>query len=318
MTKTALVLEGGGMRGVYTTGVLDCFLDEKISFPYIIGVSAGACHATSYLSGQRGRSFRVNTAYLKGGRYVGVKNLFRYGSMFNMDFIFDEIPNRLDPFDYDAFAKADCTFLSVATDCFTGKPVYLPHNRTREDNDVIRASSSLPLVSHIVRYKGLELLDGGIADSIPVRRAAEDGFTRQVVVLTRDRSYRKGPEGSLLPYKLLYRRYPRLVEAVKNRPANYNQSLDFLSREESAGNAFVLAPQRPVELSRFERDEDKLKALVSAGLRRRQGSDGRAAEIFGGRTVAPRGRTGGLLPQRKRAVWQKSLLCEWRFPAVQD
>ena len=107
MTKTALVLEGGGMRGVYTTGVLDCFLDEKISFPYIIGVSAGACHATSYLSGQRGRSFRVNTAYLKGGRYVGVKNLFRYGSMFNMDFIFDEIPNRLDPFDYDAFAKAD-------------------------------------------------------------------------------------------------------------------------------------------------------------------------------------------------------------------
>lgn len=265
MTKTALVLEGGGMRGVYTTGVLDCFLDEKISFPYIIGVSAGACHATSYLSGQRGRSFRVNTAYLKGGRYVGVKNLFRYGSMFNMDFIFDEIPNRLDPFDYDAFAKADCTFLSVATDCFTGKPVYLPHNRTREDNDVIRASSSLPLVSHIVRYKGLELLDGGIADSIPVRRAAEDGFTRQVVVLTRDRSYRKGPEGSLLPYKLLYRRYPRLVEAVKNRPANYNQSLDFLSREESAGNAFVLAPQRPVELSRFERDEDKLKALYQQG-----------------------------------------------------
>ena len=241
MTKTALVLEGGGMRGVYTTGVLDCFLDEAITFPYVIGVSAGACHATSYLSGQRGRSFRVNTAYLKGGRYVGMGNLLKYGSMFNMDFIFDEIPNRLDPFDYDAFSRADCTFLSVATDCFTGKPVYLSHNRTREDNDVIRASSSLPLVSHMVKYKGLELLDGGVTDSIPVRRAAADGYSRQVVVLTRDRSYRKEPLGNLLPYKLLYRRYPRLVEAVKNRHIDYNQSLDFLAREEAAeiGRAHV-------------------------------------------------------------------------------
>ena len=251
--KTGLVLEGGGMRGIYTTGVLDWLLDQKYLPDYCIGVSAGACHATSYLSKQQGRSFRINTAYLQNGEYVSVKNLLKTGSMFGMDFIFDKIPNELDPFDYQAFLASPCEFYVGVTNVWTGKPEYFP-------------SSSIPMFSPIVPYKGNLYLDGGTSDPIPVRKALADGCDRVIVVLTQDRGYVKHPEKFRPVYKNLYRRYPKMVNTLDHRHEVYNETRDFVFQLEREGKAIVIAPREPVDLSRFERDIPKLRALYEEGF----------------------------------------------------
>ena len=263
--KTGLVLEGGGMRGIYTTGVLDWLLEQKYLSDYCIGVSAGACHATSYLSKQRGRSFRINTAYLQNGEYVSVKNLLKTGSMFGMDFIFDKIPNELDPFDYQAFLASPCEFYVGVTNVWTGKPEYFPKECLDHDSTVIRASSSIPMFSPIVPYKGNLYLDGGTSDPIPVRKALADGCDRVIVVLTQDRGYVKHPEKFRPVYKNLYRRYPKMVNTLDHRHEVYNETRDFVFQLEKEGKAIVIAPGEPVDLSRFERDIPKLRALYEEG-----------------------------------------------------
>ena len=278
--KRGLVLEGGGMRGLYTAGVLDYFMDRGIEFDYCIGVSAGACHATSYLSKQRGRSFRVNTAYLGDGRYLGIKNFLKTGSMFGMDFIFDEIPHKLDPFDYDTFLKTKTEFYAGVTDVQTGKPAYFGLEAMNRDTTVLRASSAIPVFSPMVEFRGRKFLDGGTSDPIPVRRALADGCDRVVVVLTQHRAYQKGPEKFRAAYKHLYGQYPGMVEALDRRYQVYNETREFCFQLEKEGKALVIVPEEPVGLDRFEKDLGKLRALYEKGYAQAKALDAAAAPGF--------------------------------------
>ncbi len=263
--KIGLVLEGGGLRGIYTSGVLDYFIDENIYFPYVIGVSMGACNAASYVSKQRGRNKTVNTCFLKDKRYISYRGLLKTGSLFGMDFIFDDIPNRLVPFDYQQFAQSGQKFIIGATDCETGKPVYYLKDECDDILKVIKASSSLPFVSKFVEYEGRELLDGGISDSIPVRKSLVDGNEKVVVVLTRDEGYLKKP---VKFKKLVYRRYnqyPNLVDSIINRHQMYNETLSLVRELEKQGRAFVIRPSHPLKIGRAERNKEKLLALYEYG-----------------------------------------------------
>ena len=265
MKNIGLVLEGGGMRGIYTCGVLEYFLDNDIFFNYVIGVSAGACNAVSYISRQKGRNEKVIIDYVGDWRYLSVRNFILNKSMFGMDFIFDEIPNKHVLFDFEEFDKANCNFLIGATDCNTGKSVYLSKSDIGEKFEALRASSSLPLVSPIVRYKGFELLDGGISDSIPIKKSIQDGNEKNVIVLTRNHGYRKEPAKHIGIFKRIYRNYPRLIEAIENRYKNYNDTLDYIERLEEEGKAFVIRPSQKIEVGRMEKNPERLRKLLKNG-----------------------------------------------------
>ncbi len=264
--KTGLVLEGGGMRGLYTIGVLDCLMDSRFMVDYVIGVSAGACNGVSYVSGQRGRSLRVNTNYLGDERYVSLKSLIKTKSMFGMDFLFDEIPNRLEPFDYDTFFANPCAFTAGVTDVKTGKPVYFDKPHFDHDCTVLRASSSIPVFSPVVQYRGESYLDGGTSDPIPVKKALEDGCDRVIVVLTRDAGYIKRPERFRTVYRRMFRNCPAMVETLDHRHEAYNQTRADLHDLVKQGKAIVIAPEKPVEISRFEKNPNKLMALYKTGM----------------------------------------------------
>lgn len=263
--KIGLVLEGGGMRGIYTIGVLDCLMDEKFRADYVIGVSAGACNGLSYVSGQKGRAFRTNTEYISDSRYLSVKNYIKTKSLFGMDFLFEEIPNKLIPFDYEALNHSSCEFTVGVTDVITGRSKYFDKSHIESKNIVLRASSSLPVFAPIVEYQGGKYLDGGVADSIPVKKALEDGCDKVIVVLTRERGFIKKPEKFRSVYKKMYRNYPKLVEALDNRHLQYNESLALLDQLEKDGKAIIIAPDAPLPVGRFEKDSDKLKAVWKIG-----------------------------------------------------
>ena len=265
--KIGLVLEGGGMRGLYTAGVLDGLTDARWMPDYVVGVSAGAGNAASYLSGQRGRNLRINTGYLKDKRYLSFRNFLRTKSLFGMDFIFNEIPNMLDPFDYQAFADCPCAFEVGVTDVKTGKPAYLD-KKTMEQGDftALRASSSIPVFSPIVKLGKGAYLDGGTSDPIPVERAFQWGCGRVVVVLTRERGFQKKPEGFRQVYKRVFRRYPQMIHTLDIRHQVYNQTLENLDGLERQGKALVIAPKEPLGVGRFEKDKDKLTAVYRLGL----------------------------------------------------
>ena len=265
--KIGLVLEGGGMRGLYTNGVLDCLMDNHSEADYVIGVSAGACSGVSYVSGQRGRSYRVNTGYVDDKRYVGFESLVKTKSMFGMDFIFDEIPNHLDPFDYEAFLASPMEFVTGVTDADTGRPVYFTKEAVRPgDSTLLRASSSIPVFSPVVEFMGGRYLDGGTSDPIPVQKALDDGCDRVVVVLTRDRSYEKSPEGIRPVYRHIFHDSPGMVRTLDTRHEVYNRELDKVRRLEREGRAIVIAPDRPVTIGRFEKDMKKLEDLYKTGM----------------------------------------------------
>ena len=263
--RTGLVLEGGGMRGLFTAGVLDLFLDKGVEFPYVIGVSAGVCHGVSFVARQRGRSMRINLDYIGDRRYVSVSNLLRTGSMFGMDFIFDEIPNKLNPFDFDTFNTSPTEFISGVTDVETGLPRYFGKEKKEHINRIARASSAIPVFSPIVEFEGGKYLDGGTSDPIPVRKALKDGVDRVVVVLTRDRSFVRSPEHFRTGYRRIYRKYPNMVRCLDRRHEVYNQTLDFLRELEVQGRALVIAPPERVTIGRFEHDKLKLQALYEQG-----------------------------------------------------
>ena len=265
--KTGLVLEGGGMRGVYTTGALDCFQDNGITFDYVIGVSAGACHATSYLSGQRGRSFQINVEYSQDKRYISLGNYLRTKSVFGMDFIFHEIPDRLLPFDYEAMGKNPTEFVVGVTDVLTGQPFYFTNPKTDMVNTVVAASSAIPIFSPMVEIEGKQYLDGGTTDPIPVKKALEDGCDRVVVILTRPRGYQKQPEGFRKIYRRKFKKYPAMVEALDRRHEIYNDTLKFIETLEKEGRAIVLAQTSPIPIGRFEKDPAKLRALYELGMK---------------------------------------------------
>ena len=268
MTKNGLVLEGGGMRGGYTAGVLDAFIEEGISFDYCIGVSAGACNALSYIGRQKGRYIRANTEYLRDPRYMGIRCLFKTGHYLGNRFIFDDITNELVPLDFDAYQDGTrtCPFTAVTTDCATGSARYDVISDLNTQWKLVEASSSLPLVSPVVFYKGNALVDGGVADSIPIRRAEEDGCTHIVAILTQDPSYRKKKSHAQLLIQLAYhKKYPKLVEALRRRRDTYNMQLDYAAQQEKAGKVFLIRPIQPVTVGRMERNPEKIRSLYQIG-----------------------------------------------------
>ena len=264
--KTGLVLEGGGMRGLYTVGVLDRFLDHDIMMDYVIGVSAGACHGISYVSNQRGRSYRINTSYIEDKRYVSFSNYIKTKSVFGMDFIFDEIPHKLDLFDYDTFFSSSTEFVAGVTDVETGQPVYFGKNNFDHDATILRASSSIPVFAPMVEYQGGKYLDGGTSDPIPVRKALEDGCDQVIVVLTRNRGYEKTPEQFRAIYKRVFRKYPEMIRILDERHRIYNDTLQYVNQLEKEGKAVVIAPTEPIDIGRFEKNKDNLERLYQMGI----------------------------------------------------
>lgn len=279
MGNVGLVLEGGGMRGLYTCGVLEFFLDKGLYFDYVIGVSAGACNAASYISRQKGRNEKVNLGFLGDWRYMSLRNFLLYKSFFGMDFIFKEIPDKHVKFDYEVFNKAECRFLVGATDCRTGEAVYFDKEEMQDGFDVLRASSSLPLMSPVVSYKGYELLDGGIADSIPIERSIADGNEKNVIILTRNMGYRKKPTKLSKLVRVKYKSYPRLAEAILNRYKKYNDTLDYIESLEAEGKAIVIRPSREMKVDRLEKNKEKLYELFRNGYEDAKGTYERIMEF---------------------------------------
>ena len=262
---SGLVLEGGGMRGVFTCGVLDCFMDRGIRFPYTIGVSAGACNGLSYMSGQRGRAKFSNIDLLAKYHYIGMKYLLTKRNIMDFDLLFREFPERILPYDYEAYFHCPERYVMVTTNCLTGEANYWEEKQSEKRViDIVRASSSLPFVCPIAYVDGIPMLDGGIVDSIPLMRARRDGFTNNVVVLTRNRGYRKKIQGTKVP-PFIYRKYPALRAAINRRSVVYNAQLELVERLEEAGEITVIRPQRPITVDRIERDVRKLTELYEEG-----------------------------------------------------
>ena len=266
MERVGLILEGGGMRGLYTVGVTDCLLTHGILLRDVYGVSAGACQGCNYLAGQIGRGERVWTNYLNDKRYCSVYSLIHTGDLFGAEMCYDIIPNRLDPYDYDAYRRNGGRLTIVVTNCLTGQAEYHRPEDLRGAMEIVRASASLPLVSNMVNVGGVPCLDGGVADPIPLARSIADGHGRNVVILTRQAGYRKEPDSALRLYELRYRRYPALVEALRTRHERYNAALDLVEAEEKAGRAFVFRPETKPDVGRVEKDAEKLRALRKTGF----------------------------------------------------
>lgn len=265
MIKAGLVVEGGGMRGVYISGVLDFFIEKDLFFENNYGVSAGACHLCSYLAKQYKRAFRVNVDYLNDKRYCSVHSLLKTGNLFGAEMLYDIIPNELDLFDYDTYNKNESNFYVVITDINTGKPEYVKIGDLKKDIIYVRASSSLPLLAQNVKINDKEYLDGGISDSIPIKKSIADGNKKNVVILTRDSTYRKG-KNSLMPIiKLKYKKYPNFVKSMADRYIVYNEILDFIKELENNGDVFVIRPKKPVNIGRTEKNREKLEALYNDG-----------------------------------------------------
>jgi predicted patatin/cPLA2 family phospholipase len=270
MRSIGLVLEGGGMKGVYTAGVLEFMMSRQLYIPYVIGVSAGACQAASYISRQPGRNKRVSIDLVKDPRYLSYRNWFRERSLFGMRFIFDEVPNRLVPFDYAAFEKSDQNLVVVTTDAVTGKAVYYSKEDTADARSmlqVIQASSSLPFVSKPVTIGGRVLFDGGIADPLPIRQAIADGNRRNIVVLTKDEEYTIKPFTRERLLRIAYGRYPGLMQTMLDRHRIYNESMKRILELEASGEVFLIRPSQPVQVSRLEKNTDRLNELYELGYR---------------------------------------------------
>lgn len=264
--KQGLVLEGGAMRGLFTAGVMDVLMENGIVFDGIVGVSAGAAFGCNYKSGQIGRVLRYNSTYCQDWRYCSFRSLIKTGDLYGADFCYHELPEQLDLFDDEAFQKNLADFYAVCTDCESGDPVYKKIQSAQyNDLEWIRASASMPLVSRIVDINGQKLLDGGIADSIPLRFMENSGYSNNVVVLTQPRSYRK-KKNSLLPLmKLALKKYPKVVDAMARRHINYNETLDYIRQKEQAGKVFVISPDEKLDIGRTEKDPDKLRAVYAIG-----------------------------------------------------
>lgn len=261
----ALVLEGGGLRGVFTCGVLDCFMDNGIRFPFTVGVSAGACNGLSYMSGQRGRAKASNIDLMDKYHYVGFRYLLTQGCIMDFKLLFEDFPEKIIPYDYDAYFSNSDRFVMVTTNCLTGKAEYFEERQSSARvMDIVRASSSLPFVSPITYVDGVPMLDGGIVDSIPVQYAMDMGYDKLVVVLTRNRGYRK-KNGSMPLAKAMYRKYPLLQKALSQRNAVYNRTMELVERLEDEGRIIVIRPVKPVQVGRMEKDTAKLAALYDEG-----------------------------------------------------
>lgn len=265
--KSALVLEGGAKRGIYTAGVLDVLLENEIIVNGIFGVSAGAIHGCSYASRQIGRSIRYTQKYNNDYRFMSWRSLLLTGNMVETKFSYHTLPEKLDPYDNATFMQQDMAFYAVCSNVKTGQPEYIQCRDMFKDIDVIRASASMPLVSQIVDVQGKKLLDGGITDSIPVDAAFQKGFNKNIVVLTRPKNYRKKSVNTLVKFlvKRIYRKYPKFVQAIIDRPQMYNVQVARVEELEKTGQILVIRPSRKINISRMERNLDVIKQMYHLG-----------------------------------------------------
>lgn len=263
--QAGLVLEGGGMKGVYTAGVLDFFLDKGIDFAKCYGVSAGACTLCSYLSKQRGRGVAVTVDYLKDKNYCSLYSLLKTGDLFNADMCYRRIPDILNPFDYEAFNANESRGYAVVTNIETGLAEYMPLRDMHKDIIAVRASASLPLVSRNVRIGGSLYLDGGLSDPIPLMHSVTDGNRKNVVIMTKEVGYHRAPAKQLGLMKARYTEYPKVYELMKNRHIEYNRTLSYLEAQVKNGTAFLIQPQKKSSVGRIEKDKEKLMALYQEG-----------------------------------------------------
>lgn len=269
LMSVSLILEGGGTRGAYTAGVLDAFIDNRIFVNDVYGVSAGACNSLSYVSRQRGRNFKIFDEYINDSRYLSMRSYIKTGSFFGLDFIFGELSRELVPFDYYEFFKSHTRLTVGATDCVTGKPVYFTKADMDKDFIAVKASSSLPIVSPIVNFKGMKLLDGGIGDPILIEKAIADGHEFNIIVLTQDKYYKKPPKPDFPEYILRkkFKDYPSFVETMLVRPAVYNRQKELCYMLQEQGKAIVIQPPEPMPVGRYTKDRSKLKKVYEWGLK---------------------------------------------------
>jgi len=267
-SDVGLVLEGGGFRGIYTAAVLDVFYREGLFFDYAVAVSAGAAYGVSYVSRQYGRNLDVNP-YISDKRYCSLNNLIRKGNYFDWDFIYHHIPTQVIPFDYEGFAKSTTRMKVVVTNCNTGAAEYKDLEATTPERfrDLLAATSSLPFISRMQQIDDQHYLDGGIADSIPFKKAFADGKKRAIVVLTRHAGYRKDPIKGTMLLKLAYRSYPNMVNAMVDRAHKYNLALEELERLEAEGTVFVIRPAQPIAVARLENNPENLTKAYDAATK---------------------------------------------------
>ncbi len=267
MYRAGLVLEGGGMKGIYTAGVLDFFLDKEIMFSGVYGVSAGACHMCSYLSKQRGRAYDIGVDYLDSKYYCSPASLLLTGDLFNVNTCYRLIPDYLSPYDYETFNEYGGKAYSVVTNIVTGRAEYLRIRDMKKQIDAVRASASLPLVSRNVKIGGKYYLDGGISDAIPLQKSIMDGNVKNVVVMTKEIGYERKPvdAAQLALIKARYLKYPKVYELMATRHERYNEDLRFIERQQENGQAFVIRPKHAGNVGRIEKDKDKLRALYEEG-----------------------------------------------------
>ena len=267
-SDVALVLEGGGFRGMFTAGVLDTFLDHKLYFESVYAVSAGAAYGISYASRQKGRNCEVNRRFTADPRYFGLRNIFKDGSLFGWDFIYKEVPEKHIPLDYDALRDSSTRLHVGITSCDTGKAFFVESNNLTSQTfkQLMAASSAIPFISRRIEFGNEYFLDGGIADSIPVVRALESGKSRAVVILTRNSGYRKKPMSCRHLVKGYFYRNADLAETFLSRPDRYNETLDILEKLEKEGKVFIIRPQKKIEVSRIENNPDKLQKLYDTAL----------------------------------------------------
>lgn len=264
--KTGLIMEGGGMRGMFTAGVTDVMMETGIAFDGAVGVSAGAAFGCNYKSKQIGRAFRYNAKYCADKRYSGIRVLLKEGNLFSREFCYEELPTKLDPFDFETYKQNPMEFYLVCTDVETGKPVYHVYEGWEDHGfEWFRASTSMPMVSRIVEIQGQKMLDGGISDSIPVRFFEELGYDRNVVILTQPRGYRKQKNKLFSVMKLLYRKYPQMVETMAHRHETYNETLDYIHRQEKLGKLLVICPDGDLNIARAEKDPRQLRRVYEIG-----------------------------------------------------
>ena len=266
MYQAGLILEGGGMKGIYTAGVLDFFMEKEILFSSCYGVSAGACHMCSYLSGQKGRAYRISVNYLDQKQYCSPQSLLKTGDLFGVDMCYGLIPDYLDPYDFEAFERYEGNAYAVVTNIKTGRPEYKLLKDMHRDIIAVRASSSLPLVARNVKIDGELYLDGGISDSIPIRQSKRDGNQKNVIIMTKEEGYVRQPAGpELALIRARYMRYPKVYELMRERHLTYNATVQYIEEEQEKGNVFVIRPKKVSGVKRVDHDKEKLKALYQEG-----------------------------------------------------
>lgn len=260
-----MVLEGGGMRGLYTAGVLDQMLEEGIKVDGIVAVSAGALFGVNYVSKQKGRTLRYNKKYIQDKRYISLNSLLRTGNIVNKDFAYYTLPFELDKFDQEAFSRSDIDFYAALTNVETGEPEYVQIKNGLKQIEALRASGSMPFVSKMVEYKGKKYLDGGVSDSIPVEKTKELGYQKQIVILTRPLEYRKTKPNTHI-IQLFYHKYPNFAAQLKNRYQNYNETVEKIIQLEKEGQLFVIRPSQVIPIKRLEQDPNKLQEMYDLGI----------------------------------------------------